>query len=137
MFKSFFLKNKIFVFVFCFSLLFVCLSNSFLEQKNTAIISSVFLFLVSSISYNLISKSEKVFVSLGAMFLKMILTILFLVLIFLNWKQKEITFSTNFTFYYILLYFVYSGVFYYSFFKKQTKKNRWKVKKQNHTDIWA
>ncbi len=124
MFKSFFLKNKIFVFVFCFSLLFVCLSNSFLEQKNTAIISSIFLFLVSSISYNLISKSEKVFVSLGAMFLKMILTILFLVLIFLNWKQKEITFSTNFTIYYILLYFVYSGVFYYSFFKKQTKKNR-------------
>ena len=124
MFKSFFLKNKIFVFVFCFSLLFVCLSNSFLEQKNTAIISSIFLFLVSSISYNLISKSEKVFVSLGAMFLKMILTILFLVLIFLNWKQKEISFSTNFTIYYILLYFVYSGVFYYSFFKKQTKKNR-------------
>ena len=124
MFKKIFSENKIFVFVFCFSLLFVFFSNFFLEQKNTAIISSVFLFLVSVVAYDLISKSKKVFISLGAMFLKMILTILFLVLIFLNWKQREITFSTNFTIYYILLYFIYSGGFYYKFFQKQTKSKR-------------
>lgn len=120
----FFLENKIFFFVFCSSLLFTVFSNLFFEEKNTAILSTIYLFLISVFSYNAISKSKKVIVSLGAMFLKMILTIIFLVLVFLNWKQKEISFSTNFTFYYILLYFIYSGVFYYSFFKKQTKKNK-------------
>ena len=120
----FFLENKTFFFVFCSSFLFVVFSNLFFEEKNTAILSSVFLFLVSVFAYNVISKSEKVFFSLGAMFLKLIFTILFLVLVFLNWKQREITFSVNFTLYYILLYFIYSGVFYYKFFKKQTKSKK-------------
>jgi len=120
----FFLENKIFFFCFFSSLLFVVFSNSFFEEKNTAILSTIFLFLISVFAYNAISKSKKVIISLGAMFLKMAFTIIFLVLVFLNWKQKEITFSTNFTFYYILLYFIYSGVFYYNFFKKQTKINK-------------
>ena len=114
MFKKLIITNKRFIFVFLFSFIFIYFNPWFTEEKTQAFLSNVFFFLLFTFSYKIISMTKKVVIYSFVFLTKMLLSILLLIAILMIGEHFS---GRLFFLFYILLYFLYSGVFYFQVLK--------------------
>ena len=121
MFKKLSLTNKRFVVVFLLSLVFIYINPWLTEQKTQAVLSNIFFFLIFVSSYKIILMTKKVVIYSLVFLTKMLLSILLLILILITGESFS---DKLFFLFYVLLYFSYSGVFYFQVLKINNENNK-------------